>query len=76
MDKKKVLDQVYHFAWAFIALAPVLFIDSPILGGAGTALLFALPRELVDQWPVRHWGDTVLDLTFFTLGGAAIGSLI
>ena len=76
MIKRKVLDQVLHFLWAFIALMPVLIMDSHIAGGALSGLLIALPRELVDQWPVGHWGDTLIDIAFFTLGGAVIGSLI
>ena len=72
---RKVVDQLAHFLWAFIALIPVLVIESHIVGGAFSAVLFALPRELVDQWPVRHWKDTFLDLAFFALGGAAIGAL-
>lgn len=72
---RKVMDQVAHFLWAFVALIPVLVIESHVIGGAFSAVLFALPRELVDQWPVRHWKDTALDLVFFALGGAAIGYL-
>ena len=73
---RRVVDQCAHFLWAFVALIPVLVIENHILGGAFSAVLFALPRELVDQWPIKHWKDTVLDLVFFALGGAAIGSII
>lgn len=72
---RKIIDQIAHFLWAFIALIPVLIIDDHTIGGGLSGLLIALPRELVDQWPIGHWKDTLLDLLFFTLGGAAIGTL-
>lgn len=71
---RKILDQAMHFLWAFIALLPILMIDG-VAGGALSGLLIALPRELVDQWPVGNWGDTALDLAFFALGGAIAGSM-
>ena len=74
--KNQLIDQAGHFLWAFFALAPVLAIDSHILGGALSGLLLALPREFIDQWPIRHWDDTVIDLAFFTIGGAVIGWVI
>ena len=73
---KQVIDQTLHFFWSAIALIPILVLDDKILGGLFSGLLIGLPRELVDQWPIGHWKDTVLDLTFFALGGAAIGFLI
>jgi len=73
---RKILDQVLHFLWAFIALIPVLAIDSHVIGAMLTAVLFALPRELVDQWPIDDWRDTILDLAVFALGGAIIGILL
>jgi hypothetical protein len=75
-EHKKILDQVFHFAWSFLALAPIVLMDSPIMGGALSGLFLGLPRELVDQWPVGHWKDTILDLAFFTLGGAVIGTAV
>ncbi|MHA1815973.1 MAG: hypothetical protein ACTSX1_08210 [Candidatus Heimdallarchaeaceae archaeon] len=73
---RKILDQVLHFLWAFIALIPVLTIkSSPVLGCALSAVLFALPREIVDQWPIDDWGDTLLDLAFFALGGVVVGMI-
>ena len=71
---RKILDQAMHASWAFIALAPIVLIDG-ILGGALSGLLLALPRELVDQWPVGNWKNTLLDLTFFVVGGALAGLL-
>ncbi|GAG19319.1 unnamed protein product [marine sediment metagenome] len=73
MKKNKILDQVLHFAWSALALAPIVFMNDKVMGGALSGLLLGAPRELIDQWPVGHWGDTILDLVFFTLGGAFIG---
>jgi len=73
---KQLIDQTLHFLWSFIALIPILVINDKILGGLLSGLLIGLPRELVDQWPIGHWKDTVLDLIFFALGGAAIGFLV
>ena len=73
--KKQLIDQSLHFAWAFIALIPILVIGG-VWGGLLSGLLIGLPRELVDQWPVGHWKDTLLDLAFFGLGGAVIGGII
>jgi hypothetical protein len=72
----KILDQAMHFLWTFLALAPVLMMDSHIMGGMLSGLAFALPREFIDQWPIVHWKDTALDLIFFALGGAVIGGMI
>jgi len=71
---RKILDQVMHFSWALVALLPILLIEG-VTGGALSGLLLALPRELVDQWPVGNWKDTIIDLAFFALGGAVAGSL-
>ncbi len=71
--KKQIIDQALHFGWSFIALVPLLYLDNHIIGGLISGLFIGLPRELVDQWPIGHWKDTVLDLAFFALGGAAIG---
>ena len=74
LKNRKILDQAMHFTWALAALLPVLIIGG-FLGGALSGLLLALPRELVDQWPVGDWKDTILDLSFFALGGAIAGLL-
>jgi hypothetical protein len=72
---RKILDQILHFLWAFIALIPVMVMGPTVIAGIMSALLFALPREIVDQWPIDHWGDTLLDLAFFALGGAVAGMI-
>jgi len=75
ISKKQLIDQSLHFAWSFLALIPILWIGG-FWGGLLSGLLIGAPRELVDQWPVGHWDDTLLDLAFFAAGGAAIGMLL
>jgi len=70
---RKILDQPLHFLWAFIALTPVLTLGNPVIAGALSGILIALPREVIDQWPINDWRDTLLDLAFFALGGGVIG---
>jgi len=72
---RKILDQLLHFAWAFIALIPVMVYGPTIVAGAFSGLLLCLPREFVDQWPIGDWGDTLLDIAFFILGGAFAGMI-
>lgn len=70
---RKILDQVLHFLWAFIALIPVMVWGPTVVAGICSAVIFALPREVVDQWPIDDWRNTLLDLAFFALGGAVVG---
>ena len=77
---EELLEQTLHALWAF---APVVFFwlirGRPrwrwraVVGGAVVGLVIALPRELVDQWPIERPWDTVLDLASFILGGALGG---
>ena len=68
-------DQFLHFLWAAAALSAYEFIPVPFINGAVAGLLIALPREFVDQWPIKRWGDTALDCSAFALGGAIISIL-
>ena len=72
---RKILDQVLHFLWAFIALTPVANWGATVPACVLSALLLDLPREFVDQWPINDWGDTLLDLAFFALGGVVVGMI-
>ena len=72
---RNILDQILHLLWAFIALVPVMIFGPTVIAGACSGLLLALPRELVDQWPINHWSNTILDLAFFALGGAIAGAI-
>ena len=65
-------EQTLHFAWAFIALFPVIFWEATWWSGALSGLLLCLPRELVDQFPIERPLDTVKDISFFILGGIAV----
>ena len=73
---KQIRDQALHFIWSAVALAPIIFMNDKVMGGALSGLLIGAPRELIDQWPIGHWKDTLLDLTFFAIGGAFIGYLM
>jgi hypothetical protein len=75
---RKVGEQIAHAAWgAGIVLMvrlmfPVGWWSVPWWFGFGLPVLAVLPRELVDQWPINKWGDTVIDLAFFGMGGLII----
>ncbi len=78
----EILDQILHMLWAFTPIVLFwLILRRPqwgwraVVGGAVVGLVIALPRELVDQWPIERPWDTVLDLTFFTIGGGLGGLL-
>lgn len=75
-----VLDQVLHVLWGFLPL--MIFWGASkvrrygpmvLLGGTVGAIAFALPRELVDQWPINRVGDMILDTCMFGLGGLLAG---
>ncbi len=72
---RKILDQLLHFLWAAIGVLPVMIYGPTVIAGIASGLLFALPREFVDQWPIDSWFDTILDLSFFALGGAVMGAI-
>jgi hypothetical protein len=69
-------EQPLHLLWTLLPLIAFSLIPVPILNGVVAALLFALPRELVDQWPIERPWDTVKDLVFFALGGATASAII
>ena len=65
-------EQVLHILWGAIPLLIGIKLDS-WWGWALAAVVFALPREIIDQWPINHWGNTALDLLFFAIGGSLVG---
>lgn len=76
----EILDQVLHVLWGFLPF--VIFWGASkarrygpmvLLGGFCGAVAFALPRELVDQWPINRVGDMILDTMMFGLGGLLAG---
>lgn len=78
----EILDQTLHMAWAFVPIVLFwLILNRPkwgwraVVGGAVVGLVIALPRELVDQWPINRPWDTVMDLSFFVIGGSLGGVL-
>ena len=76
MDKKQIIDQSLHFAWSFVAISPLLYFGPTWWSGALAGFLIGAPREFVDQWPIGHWKDTIIDLVFFTLGGAVVAEIL
>jgi hypothetical protein len=84
MDWKHLIKDIYeallHVVWGFTPI--VIFWGASkvrrfgpivLLGGFCAALAFALPRELVDQWPIDRWWDTLIDLLMFGFGGFLAG---
>ena len=71
----EVLEQIGHFAWAAAVLILYIIIPIPLLNGFIAGVMVALPRELIDQWPIERPLDTVLDLLFFGLGGLTISAI-
>lgn len=77
---KDILEALLHLAWGF---APVAIFwgaslarrygPMALLAGFCGAVAAALPRELVDQWPIDRWWDTLIDLAMFGLGGMLAG---
>lgn len=72
---QEIGEQIGHIAWALGALAVFTFTPIPVLDGVLAGLVLALPRELIDQWPIQRPWDTVLDLSMFAVGGGIAGLL-
>ena len=72
---KQLIDQPLHLLWALACLATFTFVRVPILDGVLAALVLALPRELVDQWPIERKWAFFLALAFFAIGGGIAGAL-
>jgi hypothetical protein len=70
---KQIVDQSLHFTWAFVALSPIVRWGPSAKTFAFAGFLIAMPRELVDQWPIDRVWDTLLDMSFFVIGGYYIG---
>lgn len=72
---EKIGDQVLHFLWGFFIIGLPVLAHMALMSSSLFAFLYPmvimLPREIVDQWPINHWGDTILDLLFFGVGGWA-----
>ena len=77
----EVLEQFLHALWPFSAVVLFWLVRGrpawgwrAIVGGTVVGLAIALPRELVDQWPINRPLDTILDILFFAVGGT-LGAL-
>lgn len=74
--RKQLLDQAAHLAWGMAAgLVPAVY-GAPLWACAVAGVVVALPRELVDQWPVNSWRDTLADTAFFVAGGALAATIV
>jgi hypothetical protein len=73
---KNALEQLAHFLWAAIPVGIMLTVDNLVVAGGLSGLAICLPREIVTQWPINRVWDTVLDITFFIIGGAVSGYLV
>lgn len=73
---KEARDQAAHFAAAFavLAIASLLRVQFKLLAGAFLGLALGIVREVTEGGNVLSDGS-LLDLVFWTLGGAAAGAV-
>ena len=73
-----IIEAVLHILWGLLPVA--VLASGPWItfyaAGALAGLLLAVPREVVDQWPIERPWDTLLDLAMFTVGGAFGGAVL
>lgn len=65
----QLLDQFLHLIWAISIALFVAAYGGPRWACIAVAVIADLPRELVDQWPIRADSDFYIDLAFFGFGG-------
>lgn len=68
-------EQIGHLALGAVVAACTL-IEAPVLACLAAAVVLALVRELLDQWPVESWGDTAADFAATALGGLVLGLVV
>ncbi len=73
---KNALEQLAHFLWAAIPVGIMLTVDNLVVAGGLAGLAICSPREFWIQLPINRWWDTILDTSFFIIGGATAGFLI
>lgn len=56
-----------HGAWAAALVIPTALWGAHWWTGALTALVLEIPREFVEQWPIRRWWDTIYDIAVFII---------
>lgn len=59
-----------HGWWAAALVTPAALWGMHWWTGALTALALEIPREFVEQWPIRRWWDTFYDIGVFMIAGA------
>lgn len=67
---KQILDQALHIAWGCGSTLLAAGLGASSIACAVTAIIIFLPREFIDQWPIRSWVGKIVDLGFFGIGGA------
>lgn len=71
--RKQIIDQSAHFIVAVIVLLPVALCPN-ILSFAFASGCIGLVREFTEGDPIFS-GGSMLDILFWTLGGAFVGAL-
>lgn len=67
--RKQFIDQTLHLAWGLLIALPLAYYGAPLWVCVGVPIIAMLPREFVDQWPVRSWKGKALDLAGFGVSG-------
>lgn len=73
--KKQLIDQGAHFLIAAAVIGIAAALGHPMLCGAWLGLCLGAVREVTEKDPVTN-GRSILDMTFWTLGGATAGWLL
>ena len=79
----EIVDQTLHFLIGALitvlplAVASVFGVTGPVFlwAGFGLSVVVLMVRELIIQWPIERWWDTVID-SFFWVAGAVIVVLL
>lgn len=71
---KNIIDQTAHFALSLIVLAPIA-IWPGLISFTLAGLSLGLVREASQHGRLLLSGGSLLDILFWTLGGAAVGVL-
>lgn len=72
--KKQVIDQVAHFVLACVILTPIALWPG-LISFTLAGLSLGLVREISQHGRLLLSGGSLLDILFWTLGGAAVGVL-
>lgn len=59
-----------HGAWIVMILAPLVLWGVHWWTASLAALALCLVRELIEQWPIERWWDTIYDTVVFMVAAA------